>query len=145
MRKTLLFILLAVLFVVTACDGGGSPAATSVASACANDAVNISIIYAPESEQYMPQVMGDFNRAYAQGRNPITNQPLAQGERPICVTGEDGSSGTVMQGIVNAIIAPNNNNVARPTIFEPSVSHWLALARGSNSANPMDAVMFRMF
>jgi Ca-activated chloride channel family protein len=33
-----------------------------------------------------------------------------------------------MQGIVNAFIAPNNQNVARPVIFEPSVSHWLALA-----------------
>jgi Ca-activated chloride channel family protein len=33
-----------------------------------------------------------------------------------------------MQGIVNAIIAPNNQNVARPVIFAPSVSHWLALA-----------------
>jgi len=143
MRKTLLFILLAVLFVVTACDGGGSPAATSVASACANDAVNISIIYAPESEQYMPQVMGDFNRAYAQGRNPITNQPLAQGERPICVTGEDGSSGTVMQGIVNAIIAPNNNNVARPTIFEPSVSHWLALANYQSGRQLFDLAASR--
>jgi Ca-activated chloride channel family protein len=33
-----------------------------------------------------------------------------------------------MQGIVNAIIAPNNRNVVRPVIFQPSVSHWLALA-----------------
>jgi Ca-activated chloride channel family protein len=33
-----------------------------------------------------------------------------------------------MQGIVNALIAPNNANVERPTIFAPSVSHWLALA-----------------
>ncbi|MBE2183654.1 MAG: substrate-binding domain-containing protein [Anaerolineae bacterium] len=143
MRKTLLFILLAVLFTITACDGGGAPAATSVASACANGAVNISVLYAPESEQYMPQVMGDFNRAYAQGRNPITNQPLAQGERTICVTGEDGSSGTVMQGIVNAIIAPNNNNVARPTIFEPSVSHWLALANYQSGRQLFDLAASR--
>jgi Ca-activated chloride channel homolog len=33
-----------------------------------------------------------------------------------------------MQGIVNAFIAPNNQNVERPVIFQPSVSHWLALA-----------------
>ena len=40
---------------------------------------------------------------------------------------KSGSSGTVAQGIINAIIAPNNANVAKPTIFAPSVSHWLAL------------------
>ena len=33
-----------------------------------------------------------------------------------------------MQGIVNAISAPNNANVYRPVIFQPSVSHWLSLA-----------------
>ena len=112
---------------LAACNGGTTPA-TPVASGCAPNAIEISIIYAPESEQYMPQVLADFNRAYAQGKNPVTGQNLANGERPICITGEDGSSGTVMQGIINAFIAPNNQNVARPTIFEPSVSHWLALA-----------------
>jgi Ca-activated chloride channel family protein len=73
-------------------------------------------------------VIGDFNRAFAEGRNPVTGQPLASGERPIYVTGKDASSGTVMQGIVNAVIAPGNVNVERPTLWSPSVSHWLALA-----------------
>jgi Ca-activated chloride channel family protein len=90
-------------------------------------AVEISIIYAPEEELYMPEAIDQFNRAYIEGRNPLTGQPLAGGERPIFVRGEPGSSGKIAQGLINAIIAPNNANVARPTIFSPSVSHWLAL------------------
>ncbi|MFP4321313.1 MAG: vWA domain-containing protein [Anaerolineales bacterium] len=93
-----------------------------------DNAVEISIIYAPESDLYMPDVIRDFNEAYLEGRNPVTGQPLAEDEQPIVVTGEPGSSGVIMQAIVNAFIAPNNENVARPTIFGPSVSHWLALA-----------------
>jgi Ca-activated chloride channel family protein len=122
----MLFIVMAGLLV--ACGGGGNAQTTTTDTGCAPNAINITIIYAPETEQYLPPVMADFNRVYAQGRNPITGDALASDERPICITGEDGSSGTVMQGIVNAIIAPNNQNVARPTIFQPSVSHWLALA-----------------
>ncbi len=124
-RRLLLVLAVAVLAALVACDnngggggGGGKPA----------NAIDVSIIYAPESDLYMPQVIADFNAAYASGKNPVTGQNLASGELPIWVTGQPGSSGTVMQGIVNAIIAPNNANVARPTIFEPSVSHWLALA-----------------
>src|SRR5690606_5062961 len=126
-NQILRIVFILVLGLLAACQDGNQ-AQTVVDGACAPNAINISIIYAPESEQYLPQVMEDFNRAYAQGRNPITGQNLTNDEPRICVTGEDGSSGTVMQGIVNAIIAPNNQNVARPTIFEPSVSHWLALA-----------------
>ncbi|MCC6803508.1 MAG: VWA domain-containing protein [Anaerolineae bacterium] len=123
--RVLLFVILAVL---AACDGGGSQNATQSASNCAGGAIEISLIYAPESDLYMPQVMEDFNRAFAQGKNPVTGANLASGEKAICITGVSGSSGTVMQGIINAVIAPNNQNVAKPTIFEPSVSHWLALA-----------------
>ena len=122
-RFSVLLLILAV--VLAACDdaggqggGGGKPA----------NAIEVSIIYAPESDLYMPQVIQDFNAAYASGTNPVTGASLASGEQPIWITGEPGSSGTVMQGIVNAIIAPNNANVARPVIFQPSVSHWLALA-----------------
>ncbi len=118
------------LFVVLALVGCTGQQADNQAAAggCAPNAVPVTILYAPESDQYLPQVMADFNRAYAEGRNPVTGAALASGESTVCVTGEDGSSGTVMQGIVNSIIAPNNQNVARPTIFQPSVSHWLALA-----------------
>ncbi|HEX2620503.1 MAG TPA: hypothetical protein VHL11_10155, partial [Phototrophicaceae bacterium] len=105
-------------------NGGGGGGGVSVPA----NAIQISIIYAPESDLYMPQTIADFNQSYADGKNPITGQPLASGERPIYVTGKTGSSGTVMQGVVNAIIAPNNQNVERPVIFQPSVSHWLALA-----------------
>ncbi len=128
MRKISLsfWILLTTLaLILDACQGGGTGASTSNIPA---NAIQISILYAPEFAPFMPQVMDDFNRAYAEGRNPITGQPLGQDERPIYITGDDGSSGTVMQGVVNAFIAPNNENVARPTIFAPSVSHWLALA-----------------
>jgi Ca-activated chloride channel family protein len=121
--------LVLLIVLLAACNGGGDVA---VVSDCAtqplSDSVQISIVYAPESEQYMPQVMRDFNCAWANGNNPVTGQARASGDRPVFITGKQGSSGTVMQGIVNAIIAPNNQNVERPTIFEPSVSHWLALA-----------------
>lgn len=92
------------------------------------NAIEISIVYAPESHDYMQTFIPAFNESFRSGVNPVTGQRLASGERPIFVTGEPGSSGTVMQGIVNAVINPNSSNVERPTIFQPSVSHWLALA-----------------
>jgi Ca-activated chloride channel homolog len=125
-------LLVVVALVLGACTSNNppppvAPAATSTTGPSAN-AITISIIYAPESELYLKDAIANFNNAYAQGRNPLTGQALASGERPIYVEGRSGSSGTVMQGIVNAVIAPNNANVERPTIFAPSVSHWLALA-----------------
>jgi Ca-activated chloride channel family protein len=107
-------------------DAQVTPGAGGVARP--NNAIDVSIIYAPESDLYMPQIIAEFNRAYAEGRNPVTSERLGSGERPIYVTGEPGSSGTIMQGVVNAFIAPNNQNVEQPVIFQPSVSHWLALA-----------------
>lgn len=123
----ILIVALSLAIGLTACGGGATINGTPVVDRPSN-AIEISIIYAPELELFMPEAMNDFNRTYAEGRNPVTGQPLASGEQPIYVTGEPGSSGTIMQGIVNAVIAPNNANVARPTIFAPSVSHWLALA-----------------
>jgi Ca-activated chloride channel family protein len=110
-----------------ACRGGATTSGTPVVNRPANS-VEVSIIYAPELDLFMPDVIADFNRAFAEGRNPVTGQSLASGERPIFVTGKSASSGVVMQAIVNAVIAPSNANVERPTIFAPSVSHWLALA-----------------
>ncbi|MBV7328690.1 VWA domain-containing protein [Chloroflexi bacterium TSY] len=92
-----------------------------------DDAVEISIIYAPEEELYIVDAIRDFNQRYADGVNPLTGDSLAGDERPIFVVGRAGSSGTIHQGIINAVIAPNNANVEKPTIFSPSVSHWLAL------------------
>ncbi|HLA45830.1 MAG TPA: VWA domain-containing protein [Aggregatilineales bacterium] len=129
-----LTVMLVLALAVVACDVGSStdsatplPAATDTPP-IPEDAIEISIIYAPESDLYLKTAIEDFNRAYREGRNPLTGEPLADSENPIFVTGRSGSSGTVMQGIVNAFIAPNNVNVERPTIFAPSVSHWLALA-----------------
>lgn len=93
-----------------------------------DDAIVVSIIYAPESDLYLPQAIADFNAAYASGIDPLTGDPLPEDAPRIFVQGEPGSSGVVMQGIVNAFLAPGNENVARPVIFAPSVSHWLALA-----------------
>lgn len=123
-RLTLFFIL---AWLLAACDSGGSGSATTAPTIPSN-AIQISIIYAPEAKDYMVKIIQDFNDSYARGVNPVTGAALASGEKPIYVTGKDGSSGTVMQGIVNAILAPSNTNVEKPTIFQPSVSHWLALA-----------------
>lgn len=90
------------------------------------DAIHIHIIYAPELELYMPQVIDDFNETYAEGRNPVTGEPLAADERPIFVTGEPGSSGTIMRGIVEQMRGVDVFDTP-PTIFAPSVSHWLVL------------------
>jgi Ca-activated chloride channel family protein len=121
------FILLTALL-LTAC-GGADPTTTTIdATGCPSNATTVSILYAPESDQYLPQAIADFNAVSLAGRNPVTGTAWPSGVAPACITGGPGSSGTVMQGIVNAIIAPNNTNVARPVIFAPSVSHWLALA-----------------
>ncbi|MGQ9887351.1 MAG: extracellular solute-binding protein [Aggregatilineales bacterium] len=125
-RRIYLALGLLAALLTAACEGG-APSGQAGPGRPAN-AIDISIIYAPEAELYLPQAIADFNSAYASGKNPVTGAALAAGERPVFVTGKQGSSGTVMQGIVNAIIAPNNQNVERPTIFNPSVSHWLALA-----------------
>lgn len=130
-------VALVMLLIMTGCGRGESPSGQLSSSIPAN-AIQIDIVYAPESEQYLPQTIEEFNRAYASGTNPVTGQRLADGERPIYVTGRQGSSGTVMQGIVNAFITPNSQNVERPVIFAPSVSHWLALANYQASRQIFD-------
>jgi Ca-activated chloride channel family protein len=102
-------------------------ACTMIGNSKPKDAVEINIIYAPESDLYLKEAIAAFNKTSAEGKNPVTNQAYASGEKPVWVTGKSGSSGTVAQGIINAFIAPNNANVERPTLFSPSVSHWLAL------------------
>jgi Ca-activated chloride channel family protein len=118
-------LMMVVLLIATlSCN---NPLAPVPGSAKPENAIEISIIYAPESEPYLKEAMEAFNTSYAKGINPVTGQPLAKDEKPVWITGKSGSSGTVAQGVINAIIAPNNANVEKPTIFEPSVSHWLAL------------------
>jgi Ca-activated chloride channel family protein len=126
-KSRLLILFVIALGILVACGNDESPSG-QVSSRIPDNAIEINIVYAPESDLYMPLTIQEFNASYANGVNPVTGERLADNERPIYVTGVSGSSGTVMQGIVNAFIAPNNQNVARPVIFEPSVSHWLALA-----------------
>lgn len=130
-RTAMLILLVTMLALLAACDTSGGGSTTTGLTAPSN-AVEVSIIYAPESAQYMPRLITEFNQISAGGTNPATGERYASGERPVWVVdptnGLGGSSGTVTDGIVNAIISPNNANVARPVIFQPSVSHWLALA-----------------
>jgi Ca-activated chloride channel family protein len=117
-RRTTSVLILGMLSMLVACG----PAKSAI------QPIEISIIYAPESDRYMKPTIDAFNKAYADGNDPLTGKPLPADTRPIVVSGAPGSSGTVMQGIVNAIIAPNNSNVQKPTIYMPAVTHWLSLA-----------------
>ncbi|MCB9077285.1 MAG: substrate-binding domain-containing protein [Anaerolineaceae bacterium] len=137
LKSVLMMLLPLVLLLACGGIGGSDNSGLPLSDAenndvkCASGAVEINMLYAPESELYLDGEVYDalnrFNQAYIDGRNPITGDPLASGEQPICVKGQPASSGQVAQGIINAIIAPNNSNVAKPTLFSPSVSHWLAL------------------
>jgi Ca-activated chloride channel family protein len=106
-----------------------------------SDAIDVFIVYSPESQAYMPDIISQFNTLESEAKSAVTGQPRAAGERPVYVWGTDpvsGSSGTVANGIVNAIIAPNDSNVYRPTIFQPSVGHWLELANYYSNAPLFD-------
>ncbi|MCC6271361.1 MAG: VWA domain-containing protein [Microbacteriaceae bacterium] len=129
-------IALAVLFIIIGRNVASflptTTGTTTGVSAPSNDcvaanAIEISLIYAPEMESFLVPAIEQFNCTFAKGTNPLTGAKIADGEQPIHVTGRVGSSGTVHQGIINALIAPNNANVEQPTIFAPSVSHWPAL------------------
>jgi Ca-activated chloride channel homolog len=123
MRKCFL-IMLGLLLVLTACGGGGGGTAGEIP----DNAIIIDIIYAPEFDAAMKIMIPAFNEAFRTGTNPVTGQRLASGEQPIYVQGGPASSGTTMENIVRAITNPNSSSAVRPTIFSPSVSHWLALA-----------------
>lgn len=135
--KIVLLILLPLSFILACAGIGGDDGEGLTLNdadnevQCASNAVEIEILYAPESELYLDGEIYDaidrFNQAYIDDINPITGDPLADGEQSICVKGGPASSGQVAQGIINAFVAPNNANVVKPTIFSPSVSHWLAL------------------
>ncbi|MDM8532915.1 extracellular solute-binding protein [Anaerolineales bacterium HSG25] len=135
-QRIYLFTILFFLTIVACGDDNSSVDAPS--SNKPDNAIEISIIYAPESDAYLPEAIADFNQSYVDGKNPVTGQALGNGERPIWVTGEPGSSGKIHQGIINAILAPNNANVVKPTIFSPSVSHWLSLVNYQTGQNIFD-------
>ncbi len=131
MRRTmLLFMLLGLLSLgLAACSDAGDGSAAANAP---SNAIAIDIIYAPESEQYMPEIMRRFNESYQQGIHPVTGEALADGEKPVYISGAAPpgslSSGGMMQGIVNAALGANVDLKVQPTLFAPSVSHWLSLA-----------------
>lgn len=126
MRKLLSLIVLLML-ALAACDSAGDSNNNNLGE-IPDNAIEITIIYAPESDAYMQDIMRRFNDSYRNGTNPVTGQGLQSGERPIYISGESGSSGVVTLQIVNAVTNPASGDIARPTIFQPSVSHWLALA-----------------
>lgn len=77
----------------------------------------------------MPELIRRFNQLSAEGKNPLTGAALGADERPIYVWGtqpKTGSSGTMAEGIFNAVSAPDNANLYKPTIFIPSTASWLA-------------------
>ncbi len=113
----LLVIVVIVGYAVWTLSGVGELSIMDSGNDKPDNAVEISIVYAPESEQYLPEAIDNFNQSFKDGINPVTGQAMAEDERPIWVEGRPGSSGTVHQGIINAIIAPNNQNVEQPTIF----------------------------
>ncbi len=142
-KRFIAILLMLVAGLLAACDGGSSGnGGGGGQTGRPSNAVDVSIIYAPESAQYMPRIIAEFNRLSAEGKNPVTGEGWASGQAPVWIidetNGAGASSGTVTQGIVNALIAPNNQNVARPTIFQPSVSHWLALANERSGRDLFD-------
>ncbi|TFG58537.1 MAG: extracellular solute-binding protein, partial [Spirochaetales bacterium] len=76
---------------------------------------------------YLPQVIEEFNSAYENGTDPVTGKRLTSSDKKIFVKGEPGSSGTIHSYIVNAVNGINTSQVSKPTIFSPSVGHWLRL------------------
>src|SRR6185503_5243171 len=86
-RKRLIGILLIMLAgLLAACDlGGAGPSGVAQSGKPAN-AIDVSIIYSPEENLYLPRVIQDFNQLSSEGKNPVTGQPLAEGEKPVWVT-----------------------------------------------------------
>jgi Ca-activated chloride channel homolog len=132
-RNRILFFVIIALAIVVVLGVLGNRFVSNVISANSptinkpDNAIVVDLIYAPEEELYITQTISDFNRSMSRGINPLTGKELARNEQPIWIAAKSGSSGTVAQGIRNAFIAPNNSNVERPTIYSPSVRHWLAL------------------
>jgi Ca-activated chloride channel family protein len=90
-------------------------------------AIEISVYFSAEECQYLPRIALEFNRAYINGTNPLTGEPLAAGERPIFVTGKPVSSGTVREGILRELTGFGTGDFVPPTIWSPSSIHFLSL------------------
>lgn len=130
-------LLIVLLVLLVGCGANPTPSApvatpapeTVNTVACAPNAIEIDLIFALNPQQnYMTPAIDNFNGAYAEGRDPVTGEALAADDPRICVLGRLGSSSRTSQAITNAIIAPDNDQVARPVLYAPSVSHWVSLA-----------------
>jgi Ca-activated chloride channel family protein len=119
-----IFIIIAIGIVISQIWGGISGTFLTVINP--REKVEISILYAPESESYMPALIKEFNQSYERGINPVTGKSLEKDEKRIVVTGKNASSGTTKDEIVNAILNRSGTK-STPTIFAPSVGHWLTL------------------
>jgi Ca-activated chloride channel family protein len=135
--RRLFLMMLVLLFALTACNGDTAGTNGNTDEPPAN-AIIIDIIYSPEFDEAMKIMIPAFNESYRNGKNPVTGQNLASGEQPIFVQGVSASSGTTMENIVRAISNPNSSSAVRPTIFSPSVSHWLALANFQSGRDLFD-------
>jgi len=91
------------------------------------DVIEISIIYAPESELYLKDVITKFNH-----RREKVNRKIVK------VIGKSGSSGTIKDSIVNAVNGSKVGNIEKPTIFSPSVSHWLQMVNYETNQEVFD-------
>lgn len=91
------------------------------------DYVEISILYAPESDLYLKDAIESFNNSYKSGIHPVTKARLGSDDVRFKVVGQSASSGTVKDQIVSAVLGVNTDKVSRPTIYAPSVGHWLNL------------------
>ncbi len=118
-----------VIFTLLQPSDNVTPIATPTPDPCAAGAVQVTIAFSLNDQQnYMTPAIDRFNGAYAAGRNPMTGQPLTSRDPRICVLGQNlRRSSDGAEGIVNAVIAPNHENVMRPTMFGPAVSTWLGL------------------
>lgn len=147
-KKQLRFLAIVAIFLILASAVGydtptSDPTATAPSN-CSPDAISISVVYSGEVDYYLKDIMSEFNELSAGGAlNPDTNVPLAVAGKPICVSGQPVRAGTVRTGLINAITAPNNQNVLQPTIWSPSVSHWLFLANEDAGRELFDIVETR--
>jgi len=140
--------MMALLLALAACDGDAGQASAPIdnsggvqpqpgyevfnengAVARPQNALEIYVGYSPEAQTYMPELIRRFNQLSSEGKNPLTGAAWGANERPIYVWGtqpKTGSSGTMAEGVFNAVSAPGNQNLYKPTIFIPSTSNWLA-------------------
>ncbi len=133
MRPFVIGLVATVLLILTGCQPNSpAPSVTNQSAsnaACATNAIQVTLTYSLNDQQdYITPAVQQFNQAYLNGQHPVTGAALTNADERICIVAQLISSSTATQGLVNAILAPNNANVVRTTVFAPTNSTWLALA-----------------